>query len=857
MPAPVALSPAVHTSGKTTGAKSRAPPPSRKTRVVKRRGRAKDALDSDDEIEREVGTDSETDDDDESSVDSASDSDTEPASEDVLPNGHARILTPSLTQSSAEMVVVAQTDDDDPPAFFSGARSNWSEMVADENVNGPADLPVIDFADFGDRTNRRPSRKVQKGSKRSSGAQKTMAPASAPSVVASSNGDQNEVPSGEEQIASSSRQPSATLPKRVPGQTARQVYQQRLEKDPSYVPTVGEFWGHDDRLLDKDLRSLSGWWRGRWQGRGRGGFGRGFARGRGRGRFFGPQQPHGAPNGDVPVGQEDALAVETAPPIERAWTHDGFEEMKKKEENRRPVHNQPSVRGAGGFRGGRGTFTPGPRAGGGPRSGPSPMRPNSGRPLTQGRTWFTMKPECVWTKQHDSYLHLNPAVKPRAGQGQSIQVKLPGATGQTVRVSTGPVRALKSSAAKTTTSSILGSDDGEKKFVVRLPKSVSREQQLQREQSAVAEPSTTIEELPVDDAFTVRPRHVTRPTIPDFETAATVPIVLSASHSVPLQIADTSLPDDTAPPAAQPQPEPDTLHGIQTDEQGWIQAQVPTSQAQHQEHQADNLEVPAAGDGRLLPPVLPPIQTSFTPVPQPSPSYGSPYGYPPGLPPGVAMNQQGVPYEVSTGRAFYYQPPQQLYNPRPIMHTHMAPPGIPFVPGHMRHMTTSSPDFIAPSHTPPVNGFIDPSTGAPIFSVPRQSSRIEIRSPSQLPDNKAAQKTVRRPSALRTTATAFEPQQSTVSNDQGQSYFPNVTAPQNNGLYVPVNGVDGGRLAEDVQHQQQQTMEPAVMGYPPYQQQYYYPEQYGYSTYMDMSQVAQYDLYPQDPHATSQQPIYY
>jgi hypothetical protein len=26
---------------------------------------------------------------------------------------------------------------------------------------------------------------------------------------------------------------------------------------------VGEFWGHDDRLLDKDLRSLSGWWRGR------------------------------------------------------------------------------------------------------------------------------------------------------------------------------------------------------------------------------------------------------------------------------------------------------------------------------------------------------------------------------------------------------------------------------------------------------------------------------------------------------------------------------------------------------------------------------------------------------------------
>src|ERR1700733_14802348 len=107
MPAPVALSPTLHTSNKTPGTKSRAPPPSRKTRIVRRRGRTKDALESDDEIEREVGTDSETedDDDDESSVASASDSDTEPASEDVLPNGHARVLTPSLTQSSADVVV--------------------------------------------------------------------------------------------------------------------------------------------------------------------------------------------------------------------------------------------------------------------------------------------------------------------------------------------------------------------------------------------------------------------------------------------------------------------------------------------------------------------------------------------------------------------------------------------------------------------------------------------------------------------------------------------------------------------------------------------------------------------------------
>lgn len=213
------------------------------------------------------------------------------------------------------------------------------------------------------------------------------------------------------------------------------------------------------------------------------------------------------------------------------------------------------------------------------------------------------------------------------------------------------------------------------------------------------------------------------------------------------------------------------------------------------------------------------------------------------------MNQQGVPYEVSTGRAIYYQAPHQVYNPRPIMHTHMAPPGIPFVPGHMRHLATSSPDFVAPPHTPPANGFIDPSTGTPMFSMPRQTSRIEIRAPTE---QAASPKTVRRPSGLRTTAIAFEPQQSATRTNQDQGYFPNVMTPQTNESY----GANGGHLGTDAA--QQQTLDPAMMGYPPYQQQYYYPaEQYNYSQYMDMSQVAQYDMYPTDSHSASQRAIYY
>jgi hypothetical protein len=170
----------------------------------------------------------------------------------------------------------------------------------------------------------------------------------------------------------------------------------------------------------------------------------------------------------------------------------------------------------------------------------------------------------------------------------------------------------------------------------------------------------------------------------------------------------------------------------------------------------------------------------------------------------------------------------------------------------MRHPATASPDFLAPPHTPPVNGFIDPSTGTPIFSMPRQSSRIEIRAPAE---QAVSPKTVRRPSALRTTATAFEPQRS-MSDNQDQSYFPNIMTPQTNESYAPHDNSSGGH--PNIDAARSQTMDAGVMSYPPYQQQYYYPpEHYSYSQYVDMSQVTQYDMYPSDPNAASQPAAYY
>ncbi|KAK4054835.1 hypothetical protein OIV83_000759 [Microbotryomycetes sp. JL201] len=71
-------------------------------------------------------------------------------------------------------------------------------------------------------------------------------------------------------------------------EVAREAYSKRLAEDPSYVPRVGRFWSHDDRLATPEVRPLV--WRGAIRGGDRGGFagrGRGRGAGRGRGGFVG------------------------------------------------------------------------------------------------------------------------------------------------------------------------------------------------------------------------------------------------------------------------------------------------------------------------------------------------------------------------------------------------------------------------------------------------------------------------------------------------------------------------------------------------------------------------------------------
>ncbi|KAI6098452.1 hypothetical protein F5141DRAFT_1145442 [Pisolithus sp. B1] len=784
-----------------------------------------DDFDSDEEFVREVGTDSEYDDDDHSSVGSATDSDTEPVSSSNGP--HSRPLTPNTTQSSAD---------------------GQDEMVAEEVANGPSDLPVVDFAnlstldiDHPHRSGTTPSLRTTRSSKRPPVKRAVSAPnvdRPAPTQPSSPHTE----PEVEDFPTDSQPSPSASkqLPRRTsstrPGQSARQAYQQRLESDPSFVPRVGDFWGHDDRLLDKNWRSLSGWWRGRWQGRGRG-----FVGGRGRGTaFIGSESGHRGSTEMDSDPQETQKPTTEVPRVDQPWTHDGYEEMRKREERKREAQQQaqqqnqqearptrgfsPRGRGALAFRGRRGVIR-------GRGFTSSPTRPLLIPPVsTPDRTWYAMKPERVWTKQHDAFLYIDSNLKPRPGVGPGYRVKLSNAEARVVR---GPVGAVRTSAKEASpTFHSPSSEDGDKAFVVRLPsRFVKRE--VEEAVSAPSESLTTVGELPIDDAFIVRPE-LAPPRIP-----IVTPLASSSPKDALLSAGPSSQPIPHSPEAVKAS----SLEEVQEAPPAQSTTQ-PTDSIPVTHHDSETLAPSTENDAqetaqrRNVPPVPPPLQTVF-PHPQPSPPYSSHYGYASPLPPGIAVNQHGMAYDVTTGRPVYLQAP--LYTPRPLAHGMMTPPGMSFIPGHMHHHS-GSPDFLAPPHTPPLTNFVDPTTGGPLFSFPRQSARVEIRAPSSMSDAKNSARSQRRPSGLRTSAAAYESSQPTSPSNATASYVV-----QNEGL-DPRDGVNAGTPGHPV--------DATMLGYSAYHQPYYYPDQYGYSHYYDVSQVPQYEMYHADPHA-SQGVVYY
>ncbi|KAI9457003.1 hypothetical protein BJY52DRAFT_1212741 [Lactarius psammicola] len=726
---------------KLTPSSHHRPSPS-KTRFAKRRGRA-NGFHSDEEIEREARSDSDTDEDGQSSGDSDSDSETEPASEDAPQNG-----TCPIAQSQYNTVCPSM---------------NWSEMVMDEVANVSADLPVIDFADL--------------------------------AAAAASSGQ-----------AVSEDEPKSTSVSGPPrrGQTARQAYQERLENDPSYVPTVGEFWGHDDRLLDKDLRSLSGWWRGRWQGGARGrGFGvRGRGRGRGRGGAHAINDSH--PNGD---GEVPSSSPADLPPVDRPWTHDGFEEQKRREEQRSQRQDQTQgsnsnsrgVRGGFGPRGrgfGRGRFSPRP---GTTRSTDSPTSMSP-------RTWFLIKPERPWTKHHELFLYSDPSQRPRPGQGPAYRIKLPGTSSAAVVQSP----AQPSPPRAPTPPREERHEDGEIVFTVSLPRG-------QREPDIAESTPTTA----------AAPSPQPAPTLPPQEVAEVAPVQVPAPPSLSITPVVTSPPELHVAIEEEPMPTSEATHDdpfklrdpppptviplpTSTPTQTNPAASTPSS-AVSPSAPAPVPHSATAPEGGLLWRSPPPhLQTTFA-QPAPASGYASPYTYPtvsaPTVPPGVALDAHGMPYDLATGRPLYMTAPAQVPTPvymMPYAHMHQ----------HMQHRPHASPD---------------PS----LFAPPRQSSRIEIRRPDGLSMSDEVrhpsvhgQTHASRPSTLRASASApaFVPSQAQGLPPPAPHEFYPSPPPE-----VPPAPAPS-----------------AMMGYPYPQPPYYTygaPEGYGYPP----PQFVEYEAYGADP----------
>ena len=430
---------------------------SKRTRIVRRRGRGRDVIESDDELEREARSDSGSDDEDNSSSVSDSDDDGFSGSANLTKDV---VVTPSTTQSPPpddKPLSNGGTAHDPKPTTEPSAykdASNYWDALDDEDPWGsvPAEVTFDNHDQLAGETKPRRKNRNKKKKKQQ----------------ASADADNDDTADVDPEPSPS----HGTGPSR--GRTVRETYRDRLQ-DPSYVPTVGEFWGHDDRLLDKDLRSLSGWWRGRWH-KGRGGYS-----GRGRGGF------HGGGDFSWDRPQEEA----NNHPSEQTWGHDGFEEMKKKEEQRRLAREQRqkeqreavATRGTpfqrGSARGGRGGHI-GARGRGFSRGGFIPSSPRQPPPID--RPWYAQKPERVWTKQLDGFLHFDSSLKAKLGQGQGYRVKLAGSKEKVIRASpeayvTQTTDQANPPAAATTSSSdnVTSPSVDNKTVTVRLPKLKEKE----------------------------------------------------------------------------------------------------------------------------------------------------------------------------------------------------------------------------------------------------------------------------------------------------------------------------------------------------------------------------------------------
>ena len=773
---------------------------------IVREGRSDDDLQSD--------ADDDDDDDDDSSFTSSIASVPERLLTRKASNGKGKGQPTASAAGSSTLPVMQFPDEDvNGRALLSSlhnAHHAWSDMVA--HADGD-DLPVLDFADM-----RAPS----------------PAGEDEPDLAAHVKGARSEA------------KPSAgSVSHRPIGISARKAYLQRLEADPSYTPRVGEFWSHDERLLDKDLRSLSGWWRGRWRGRGRGGFGTGWTGRRPGGRFPGREQW--------------GIASESNDPTDQDWRHDGYEEFEQAKEAQAPRQPAEQSPGRGGFWSTRGRGRSGTVRSGFQHSDPvksSNETPSSHertphvptRPSPTPRLWY--RPEYAWTRHAATYLFSDGSPKPRFGGGGRLRVKLPGQTRYTfVRLS--PVGTNSEPAASTPSQPT-------RQVVVRLPKVKGSKEEGGGEEAPLSPPALLA--LQPEDAHTVAPLldelNVTGPV----PASAPDPAPKSAlvAHEPAVQVA----PSDIDPPASTPLVQRSPL---------LLSEPAPAQQG------------PEVAPLAMLPPPLPMNQpmVQIAPTPTvPSPSYPSP-SYPPAPFP-YSLHHPVATYPAPMQEQMWYDPrmpygyptppppPQNMYTPPPpsAMHHHH----------HSHSHSISLPPMIHPPHGPsffgmppppvprptpieqlgpsisygPNGAMVDTATGTPIFSWAKPRVRVNIRKPGESPS----------PSNAPNDSISSEGSSRALTNESAQSLAPTEEQERPKSLERRATEPAQTFSANNPyapQAQQQQPWDPYSnpMGgyyYPPpppmHPQQYPSPAEFGYPSGVPQAASG----YPPYPDSVSQGP---
>ena len=566
-------------------------------------------------------------------------------------------------------------------------------------------------------------------------------------LIVQENGEKEEIPDDDQTAAAtdSAHGQRGAPPnfRRHVGMSARQVYLKRLENDPAYTPRVGEFWGHDERLLDKDLRSLSGWWRGKWTGGSRGGMPGGSPSDHSRSSVTSPQRGGGGGGGWKGRGGGNA-AVPQAPvdPVDQAWKHDGFEEMKKVEE----IHEarskatsdaagrNPSWAGSRGHgRGGivsRGGSHLGRVARSNSVASPSPQSPQAlvrpyGHMRAHSTTWNRY--EHAWTKHAVSFLFQDALNRPKNGDEMGVRVKLPGQHRFNV------VRIPKSASTVAPTSTVDGSPkSAPRTIVVKLPKPT---------RPVVEEQALAPENV----------RTVTSPAPPEQPTSNTPKVAVPAGTvKTPAEV-----------PVSAPISEVPTIE----------------ESASTVENAMPHMEQPVQKQTRDAPALQ--LLTSF-PESTPSPAYSSPsfgpgYHYPVPQPsaayptPGMLSNDQPVWYDPRMPYGYPTPPPlpgHHMYTPpQPVRHVHhhhshsASHPHMSSQPnGLAPPYYGQAPDFHqAPPPIPsqqerraqppaftygPDGAMLDVHTGTPIFSLAKSAVKVAIRRPGESDGTSQQQATV-------------------------------------------------------------------------------------------------------------------